>query len=46
MERAVEGVDCAGDNHGGKAGMELLGASNQFVAVHLRHKEIAEDEIQ
>ena len=26
--------------------MELLGAANQFVAVHLRHQEIAEDQIE
>ena len=37
VEGAVEGVDSAGDDHGGKTGVELLGAANQFVAVHLRH---------
>jgi hypothetical protein len=26
--------------------VELLGAANQFVAVHLRHQEIAEDQIE
>jgi hypothetical protein len=46
VERAVEGVDGAGDDHGGESGMQLLGAANELVAVHLRHQEIAEDEIE
>ena len=43
---AVEGVDCSGDDHRRKAGMELLGAADQLVAVHLRHEEIAEKQIE
>lgn len=46
MDCAVEGIDGAGDNHRGQAGMELFGSTNQLVAVHLRHDEIAKDEIQ
>ena len=46
MDGAVEGVDRAGDDHGGQAGVELLGAANQFVAVHLRHEEVAEQQIE
>ena len=42
---AVEGVDGAGDDHGGQAGMELLGAADEFVAVHLGHEEVAEKQI-
>jgi hypothetical protein len=45
VEGTVEGVDSAGDNHCGKAGVQLFGAANQFVAVHLRHEEIAEDQV-
>ena len=26
--------------------MELLGAANQFVAVHLRHQEVAQDQVE
>ena len=26
--------------------MELFGATNKFVAVHLRHQEVAEDQIK
>ena len=37
----VEGVDRTGDDHGGKAGVELFGAPNEFVAVHLGHDEVA-----
>ena len=43
---AIEGVDSAGDDHCGQAGLQLLGATNQFVAVHLRHQEIAEQQIE
>ena len=42
---AVEGVDGSGDDHGGEAGVELLGASDELVAVHLGHDEVAEEEI-
>ena len=43
---AVEGVDGAGDDHRRQAGMKLLGAAHQFVAVHLGHEEIAEKKIE
>ena len=43
---AVEGVDGAGDDHRGQAGMKLLGATDEFVAVHLRHEEIAEQQVE
>jgi hypothetical protein len=46
VKRAIEGVNSAGDDHGGEAGVKLLGAANQFVAVHLRHQEITEDQIE
>ena len=46
VEGAVEGVDGAGDDHCGQAGMQLLGAADEFVAVHLRHEEIAEEKIE
>jgi hypothetical protein len=46
VDSAVEGVDGARDNHRGKARVELLGAADEFVAVHLRHEEIAEQEIE
>jgi len=42
VNRAVEGIDSAGDDHRRKARVELFGATNEFVAVHLRHQEIAE----
>jgi len=45
-KRAVKGVDGSGDDHGGKAGVKLLGAADEFVAVHLRHYEITEDEVE
>ncbi|MCU1226958.1 MAG: Response regulator receiver protein [Edaphobacter sp.] len=43
---AVEGVDRAGDDHRGKAGVELLGAPDEFVAVHLGHDEVTEQEVE
>ena len=46
VESAVGGVDCAGDDHRRQAGMELLGAANEFVAVHLGHQEVAENQIE
>ena len=46
VERAVEGVDGAGDDHRGQAGMELLGAADEFVSVHLGHQEIAEQQVE
>ena len=46
MESAVEGVDGAGDNHCRQAGVELFGAANQLVTIHLRHQEVAEDQIE
>ena len=42
---AVEGVDGAGDDHRGEAGMELLGAADELVAVHLGHEEVAEQKV-
>jgi len=42
---AVIGGDGAGDDHGGKAGVELFGAANELVPIHLRHDEIAEEEV-
>ena len=38
---AIEGSDCTGDDHSGESGLEMLGAAHEFVAVHLRHEEIA-----
>jgi hypothetical protein len=46
VKRAVKGVDGSRDNHGGKARMQLLGAADQFIAVHLWHNEIAENKIE
>jgi len=46
MKGAIEGVDGARDNHRGQALMELFGAANQFVAVHLRHQKIAQDQVK
>ncbi len=43
---AIEGVDSSGDDHRGEAGVELLGAADEFVAVHLGHDEVAEEEIE
>ena len=42
---AVEGVDGAGDDHRGKPRMELLGAADEFIAVHLGHDEVAEEQV-
>ncbi len=38
---AVERSDRAGNNHGWQGGMKLFGAADEFVAVHLRHQQIA-----
>jgi hypothetical protein len=46
VKSAIEGVDGAGDDHRGQTRMKLFGASNQFVAIHLRHQEIAEDQVE
>ena len=46
VKRAVEGVDGPGDDHRGKTRVELLGATDQFVTVHLRHQEIAENQVE
>jgi len=46
VDGAVEGVDRTRDNHRGKAWVELLGAADEFVAVHLRHEEIAEQQVE
>src|SRR3984885_10540080 len=42
LERAVEGIDSAGDDHRRKARVDLFGATDEFVTVHLRHQEIAQ----
>jgi len=42
----VEGVDSAGDDHGGEAGVELLGAAYELVAIHLGHDEVGEQEVE
>jgi hypothetical protein len=41
----VEGVDRTGYDHGGETGVKLFRAADELVAVHLRHDEITEDEI-
>ena len=46
MQGAIEGVDGARDDHRGQARMELFSAADQFVAVHLRHQEIAQDQVE
>jgi len=46
VQGAIEGVDSAGDDHRGQALMDLFGATNQFIAVHLRHQEIAQDQVE
>jgi hypothetical protein len=43
---ALEGVDGAGDDHGRKVGVELLGAADEFVAIHARHEEVTEQEVE
>jgi len=43
---SIESIDGAGDDHRRQARMELFGAADEFVAVHLRHDEVAEDEIE
>jgi len=42
----IEGVDGAGDDHGGQRGVKLLGAADEFVAVHAGHQKIAEKKIE
>jgi len=46
VECAIEGIDCARDDHRGQSQMDLFGAANQFVAIHLGHQEIAQDEVK
>ena len=46
VKGAIEGVDGAGNDHCRQTRMDLFGAAHQFVAVHLRHQEIAQDEIE
>ena len=43
---AIEGCDCAGDDHGRQRGVQLFGATDELVAVHLRHLEIAKEKIE
>src|ERR1700738_3858739 len=45
VDSAVVQVHGAGDDHCGETGMEVLGAADQLVAVHLGHHEVAEQEI-
>jgi hypothetical protein len=45
VDGAVEGVDGAGDDHRGQAGVEVLGATDELVTIHLRHEEITEEQI-
>jgi hypothetical protein len=44
-DSAVGGVDCAGDDHGGQRGVELLGATDKLVAVHLGHRQVAKEKV-
>lgn len=37
--------DRSGDDHCGQGWVQLLGAAHQFIAIHLRHDEIAEQQI-
>ncbi len=37
--------DGSGDDHCGQGWVKLLGAADKFVAVHLRHEQIAEEQI-
>jgi hypothetical protein len=46
VQSAIEGVDGARDDHRGQARVELLGAAHQLVAVHLRHQEVAQDQVE
>ena len=46
VDGSVEGVDGAGDDHGGKTGVELLGAADKLVAIHLGHEEVAEEKVE
>jgi hypothetical protein len=43
---AVGSVDGTGDDHGGQARVKLLGTADEFVAVHLGHQEIAEQQVE
>lgn len=45
MQCAVVGVNCARNDHRGQAGVELFGASNKFIAIHLGHDEVAQKEV-
>ena len=44
--RAIKGVDGAGDDHSGQAGLQLFSAADELVAVHLGHDEVAEKKIE
>ncbi len=44
--RAIESVDCAGDDHCRQAGLQLFSAADKLVAVHLGHDEVAEKKIE
>jgi hypothetical protein len=43
---AIEGRDGSGDDHCGERGVKLLGATDEFVAVHLGHEEIREEKVE
>jgi hypothetical protein len=42
---AIGGVDRAGDDHGGQRGLQLLGAADELVTVHLGHEEVTKEEV-
>ena len=44
--RAIERVDCAGDDHGRQTGLQLFSAADKLVAVHLGHDEVAKQKIE
>ena len=43
---AIEACDRAGDDHGRQRRVELFGATDELVAVHLRHLKIAQEKIE
>ena len=45
VDGTVESVHSTGDDHGRQTRVELLRAADELVAIHQRHDEVAEDEI-
>ena len=43
---AIVRGDTARDDHGRQSWMEFLGAADEFIAVHLRHDQVAEQKIE